>query len=582
MEDNLKYGTDTWWTAQIQRGLAWRKKNAWENRWEHIRRYYENRFENALDPHFNLIYMLSSSIVPALVFQRPSIVNTARRPEFNYWASFFDGIDNWLLEEMEMKELVEEAVLEAFLYNTVGFQLGYDFPSKDLTGDAEITFDRVKGTLDRTRKTNQPWIDLLPCDRLILAPGTKNGRNCRWFAKFLSMPIRRLKQVEGFKSVEATHVPDEIAKQEGNKWIEEEVAEEGYVNFYEIHDAETEKWGCIDTNGKFILKMQEDPLQVDGLPLEVLSFNHSTKCLWGTPDSLYIETQMLEGDECRKDGRAQRKIALVKFLYDAGVVKKEDIEKIISGGAGIGIGCDLGPNSEGALSNKIAMLQPHVQQEYYEYNKQLLNDAQLLTGTGPNQFGTFAPGRRTRYETQVVEERNLLRTGSRRQKLADLIGRLVGRMNQLIVKNWKAPIVAKVVGIEGSIHWVKALPSEFSELRAQITTSVNVESMTPVSKDRMRQEMVELMNILKGVQGADIMPLVQSFLSTFSWADVTKSLPQATNGTVGISDFAAQQGQMQKNPDVNQMAMRNLSSMGSVINKMPNVGGVPGGAANEG
>jgi hypothetical protein len=56
-----------------------------------------------------------------------------------------------------------------------------------------------------------------------------------------------------------------------------------------------------------------------------------------------------------------------------------------------------------------------------EYAKDLLNDAQLINGFGPNQMGTFAPGRRTKYETQVVESSNTTRLSYRRNEVADMI-----------------------------------------------------------------------------------------------------------------------------------------------------------------
>ena len=565
----LKYGSDGWWQSQIQKGITWRDKKGWSHRWEDIRKYYSHEFSNPLDPHFNLIYMLASSLIPSLVFQRPSVINTARRPEFIYWASFFDSIDNWVFEQMCIEDTIEDAVLECFLYNTCAFQLGYDFIGEDISGKKEMTFDKIPGVLDSTRKTNLPWVDMVPIDRMILSPGTKDMRTCRWFAKFLSLPVRRMKELPGFKHVEATHVSEDVARSQDNKWMEDEAGMEGYCNFYEIHNAEDGTWLCMDTRGKIIRKPEEDPLQISGLPFEVLSFNKTSRCIFGTPDALYIETQMLEGDECRRDGRLQRKVALVKFLYDKGCFREEDIEKLLTGNPMIGIGVDMGPNSDQALGNKILLLQPHVQMEYHEYEKQLLNDAQLLTGTGPNQFGTFAPGRRTKFETQVVEERNLLRTGSRRQKIADLLGKIASRINMLVVKNWKAPIVKKVIGVDGALHWVEALPTEFQEINSQLVTTVNVESLAPASRDRMRQEFVDLLGVLRGMEGVDIMPLLQAFLSTFPYADIAKVLPQAQSGVQSMEKFQEQQQQMSQEPGIGKMAANNLQAMGQLINKMP-------------
>ena len=379
-----------------------------------------------------------------------------------------------------------------------------------------------------------------------------------------------MKKRKDFINVVVTEVPDEIAKKEGNKWLESERENEGYTSFYELHDAETGKMFCIDTKGNFILRPVIDPCQVDGLPLEVLTFNSGANSIWGTPDSLYIESQFLEGNECRKDGRLQRRAAIVKAFYDKNLLSEEDVIKYLEGDPMMMIGVDLPPDKK--LSDLIVTIQPHVQMELFETQKQLLNDAQLIVGNGPNQFGTFAPGRRTKYETQVVEERNLLRTGSRRQKVADTLGVLVSRMNQLIVRYWKAPIIVRVLGRDAGIYWVKGLPSEFKEIQQQLVTKVNVESLTPTSRERRKQEMMELLQIIPKFQGTNFMPLLQNFLSAFDWADVSKILPQLNNNPMSMQEFQTKQNAIQKDPNYMQTLQNNLGGMSKLIGKLPSMG----------
>lgn len=128
------------WLDEINLGLEWRAKTSREDAWPRIHRYYEHKFEEELNPNFNLIYMFASSIVPAVVYQRPHFVNTPRRPEFGIWAQFFDGVDNWLADEMELQSICENAVLDAFLYNIAPIGLGYDHGSSG----SELVFEPVK------------------------------------------------------------------------------------------------------------------------------------------------------------------------------------------------------------------------------------------------------------------------------------------------------------------------------------------------------------------------------------------------------------------------------------------------------
>lgn len=571
--DTVKRDSKEWWMQQIQKGLEWRKKKAREDRWNEIQKYYEHLFADPKQPNFNLIYMLANALVPALVFQSPHITNTARRPEYQYWAQFFDGIDNWLLDEMEVASILKQAVLQGFLFNTFALKLGYDFVEGAPNPDGMV-FEPIPGCVDRTRKTNRPWVDLITADRLVIAPGTKSVRNCPWAAISYTIPVSQMKAL-GYKKVKATHIPDQIARLEGNKWTDDLGDEFGYVSFWEVHNAEDATWFCLDTNGNVIQDREEDPCQVDGLPLEIMSFNPGVASIWGTPDSLYVETQMLEGNECRQDGRFQRKIANLKFLFDRELLTKEDVDKILVGPVTTAVGVQLPDDKR--LADCIIPFQPSINTGYLEYQKAMLNDAQLLSGVGPNQFGTFAPGRRTKYETQVVEERNLLRTGARRQEIADAVAYLVYKINRLIVNNWKAPVVAKVIGADAAVRWVQALPSEFSEISSNLVTKVNVESMTPVSKDARRQEMIQVLQILAKMQGVNIMPILNSFLSSFNWADITQVLPEVNQSPMNMQEYKAQQQQLMNDPGLAGKIQQNLGGMNQLIGRLPE-----GGQANAG
>ena len=552
--------TPTWWGSQIERALKWRKDNSREDRWNDMKKYYEHRFADPTQPKFNLIYMLASTLVPSLMYQTPQITNTARRPEFQYWASFFDGLDNWALDEIEMKDTLNSAIIHAFLYNTVGFQLGFDFPDNNMPVDQGM-FPRLAGSVDRARRYNMPWVDLLQPDKFIVAAGTKTMRNCRWFAKELTLPKYIMEDMGGFINLTPTGIPKELRASGMNNWLDL-VADDEYITYYEVHDAETKETFCIDINNHVIMEPQDDPLQVDGLPLRTLIFNKSPDSIWGTPDSIYIETQMLEGNECRKIGRLQRKMATLKALVDKDVVTKETIEKLLTDDPIAILPVDL---AEKKISDVIAFLQPHIQGEYFEYEKQLLNDAQLLTGTGPNQFGTFAPGRRTKFEAQTVQDQSLLRTGARRQLLADVVTGLVSMMNMLFIKNWKADVIAKVIGVEGATYWVSASPEEFKDVAEQLVTKVNVESMAPISRERRKEELSNMLMLLSKVQGFDIMPLVKTLLSQYEWSGLTQALPQAQQtAPMPMQDFQQQQQQMQASPKLGGMLQQNLGSLQTI------------------
>lgn len=570
----MKRGTselEVQWLMEITQALRWRKKYSFEAKWPDIDRYYRHEFEDLGSPHFNLIYMLGSSLIPSLVYQTPGIINTPRKPNMMYWASFFDSVDNWWIDHARLKDLAEEVALNCFLYNTCALQIGYDFAPEqlELNTRKEEIFEHVKGVADPTRKTNLPWVDFIPPQRLLVAKGTKMMKNCRWAAKFIAIPTKVLKGIKGTKNVEITHVPEEISRHEYDIWnsVDSEKVGRGFTCLWEVHDAVKKEWFWISTKGKFLIEPRPDPLQVMGLPFEVVSFNKSSGSIWSTPDSIYIESQQREGDETRRAGRLQRKLANVKFLADSSILDVDTLEAILDDDPG-GILLDVPANKK--LSDVVLPLQTNVQMQYIDYQKNLQNDAQLILGIGPNQAGMHSGGRHTKYETQVVEGNSQLRGAGRRDKIANAIQGMTARANILITKHWDETMVQQVVGVDGALYWVEAKPEEFKYAENGLVTKVNVDSMAPTSRDRKKAEASELLGLLANMQqmGANPLPVLQQLLSTFEWLDVRQILPQMDQ-SMGMEEFQQnQQGQVQEG-GLGDKLSGNLSGVNNLVARMP-------------
>lgn len=559
------------WLKDINDAAEWRKKYSFEHKWDDIERYYRHDFEQLNQPHFNLIYMMGNSLIPSLVYQTPGIMNLPRKPNMMYWASFFDSVDNWWMDHAQIKALSEEAALTSFLYNTCAFQIGYDFSDQQqqITEVSQNMFADMKGIADSTRKTNLPWVDFIYPQRFLVAKGTRMMKNCRWAAKFVAVPTRMLKNIKGLQNVEVTHMPDMVHKHERSIWegMLGDKEKSGYTCLWEIHNAEDNTWCWLSTEGKYILPPEEDPLQVQGLPFEVISFNKSSGSIWSTPDSIYIESQQLEGDETRRVGRLQRKLASVKFLYDADILDKDTLADLLSEDP-CGIPVKLPRNK--TLHDCVLPLQTNVQTQFPQYSKELLNDAQLILGIGPNQFGTFAPGRRTKYETQVVEGTNQLRTAMRRDKLATAIQGMVTRANILITKYWQKEMVQQVVGVDGALYWVEARPEEFQYATENLISKVNVDSMAPTSRDRKKAEAAELLSMLSSMQEAGVnpLPVLQQLLSTFEWLDVRQVLPQVQD-QMTMPAFEQNQQEKVAQGRLGDRLTQNLGGVNNLVQRVP-------------
>jgi hypothetical protein len=325
------------WGFRIVKALEWRKRYSFESAWPAIDAYYRHQFDMEGVPRFNLIYMMGQTLIPNLVFQSPGIINTPARDDMTFLASIWDSIDNTWIRHSEMKEIAKETVLSSYLHNTTATQIGYDFgtESDELREKQTEAFGEIGGSVNRTRAQNMPWVDTIPSHRFIAAPGTIAMRNCIWAGKLVSMPIRILKSINNVKNVTHNKLPEEIHRMETEMW--EGRDPDKWCHFWEIHDAETKQWFWLGTHGKFILPPQPDPLQVYGLPYEILSFNKNNLSIFGTPDAEYVKSQQFEGDEVRLHGMYMRRYSLPKFFYDSNVIDPDEVAKMMEARVGPGI-----------------------------------------------------------------------------------------------------------------------------------------------------------------------------------------------------------------------------------------------------
>lgn len=557
------------WASRIQRALEWRKHYTFEQNWPRIDAYYRHQFEEVEStlPRFNLIYMMGQTLIPNLVFQSPGIINTPTRSDMTYMASIWDSIDNWWIRKSEMRDIAKEVVLSSYLHNTTAVQIGMDIGEMGQLRDD--LFASEDGEYNRTRGNNVPWVDSIPSHRFVLAIGTRSMRNARWGAKLISVPTKVLKKQKGLKNVVATELPPEVLRMEAFTWEKRE--KDQWTHFWEIHDAETGKQIWLGTHGKFILPPEKDELQVYGLPFEVVSFNRNVDSLYGTPDAEYIRSQQMEGDEVRQHSMYMRRFSLPKCIYDSNVIKPKDMERMLEATVAPAIPANLGDGGEDDIRKHVFPFTPPTSfMLHREYAKDLLNDAQLINGFGPNQMGTFAPGRRTKYETQVVESNNTTRLAYRRTEIGDMIKGMVHRANILMSKHWTEDVVHQVVGVDGALYWVKAGPDQLKNIEDGLVTEVNVESLAPVSRERRKMEAANLLGLLANMQtaGMNTMPLIKQLLSTYEWIDLRQVLPQMS-GEYEAEAWAAGQQQMIQGGGQGPAAAQNLGGVQSLMQKLP-------------
>jgi hypothetical protein len=525
--------------------------------WQDYISIFENGKAGAGDPEFNLPYVFGSSLIPNLIFQNPYILGVpqTRDPEGNRSAMLWEGIDNFLVDMIGLKEEVEKAVVFAFLTNIGLLEIGWDSEGSPINSQEEGTLYPRISRVDNRRRKNFPWVRALDPREVIFPSGYSDLRYIPWYAKKVCLPkfeVEKLPELKGKKVSYNFQTKAPILPEQGTPEADMEPID--YLNFYIHRSAETGKVTWITPDGT-ILFQKDDPLQVDGLPLVGFNFNPAITNIFGTPDIAYIETQYLEGNELRKDGRWQRKNATLKLLYDTSMMTEVDMKRFLDGDALPAIGINVPAGKD--LSQCVHEMQYHVQREYMEYAQFLIKDTEYLLGFGPNQMGTTASGRRTMFEMQQVAQNNLLRVSKRRDGVATAIGNLFSKVNLLVEKNWGHKQVVPVLGPEAAIHYVQFTKENLKGV-SKIKTKVSADSLAPSSVEKRKEDMKEIMGILANFspEAAQMMqPLIRHFISLFDWGEVRNLLPSA-----GITEFEQLPQESAANPQQNLMALQGLMS----------------------
>ena len=530
------YDTDKYWSMAVKNSIDMRRKYSKIDRWDDIEGYYNHDFDTG-DPVYNMVYMFGRSLIPNLMFKNPTIINTARYPQHIPFASVMDSIDEWLVDELELEDIMRDTVTNAYLYNMGAVETGWDFPEIEAYGDVKSEDDKLRaaflanmglldtatvGSTNRARRTNFPWLDAIYPRKLIFEPTTRNMRTCRWYAKSLFVPTRILNKDKSLKNVSSTHIPTELQDSATREIFQQMHGIEPYTHFYEIHNAETKKMMWMNIDGKFMFDPVDDPMQIDGLPVDTLVFNQNPLSIWGTPDALYIEPQMLEGNETRRQAMKQRRFSMLKLLVDQDLIDETEIEKLMTEDVAI-IRAKSTPN--GRLADSVVPFQPHVQSDYFPYQEKLNEDAQKILGFGNNQMGSYAPGRRTAQEAQIVQQNNDIRIVERRQMVAKMITGIMRKVNQSVMKYWKKEMIVRVLGAEGAYHWVTTKPQD---VKAEMSLKVDVESMLPPNTEKSKQDLLQLMQVLAQSKDANLVPIMRKLVNKFPEVDGNEIFPQAS------------------------------------------------------
>ncbi len=172
---NTKKVDVNWWIDQINAGIRFRERHAYQQRWPDWRAYYRGEFGDNVLP-LNFYFMLLRALVPRVYFKNPAISVTPAKPGLMgvVFAQIQERIDNKLIVSMKIKKQIKKMVQDAFMFGTGVGKLGYgaQYTPSPAEGDVEAPLTK-RGSVEYRAGIlpNMPWFGRVHPGNYIVPPG---------------------------------------------------------------------------------------------------------------------------------------------------------------------------------------------------------------------------------------------------------------------------------------------------------------------------------------------------------------------------------------------------------------------------
>ncbi len=586
------------WRERISRGLSAQKKYAATEDWTTYEDYYLGKQGTNL--YVNYIFSLCRSMIPMTYFRNPQVSVTARREEAEAAAPVVEAVDNWIIQEIGLKEQLKLLIYDNFLYGIGILKLGYDseygFDSDQLVGQiqtgAGVADFRNETASQRTKRflkslfgekepvagdmnfieyddrvqSGMPWaLRWHPAD-FILEPGATCVEDAQWCAFRVFRKVADVKDdakysntddlkpgwdEEYFDRASERRVAERMPSTEQVEGIEsgQEPRRDEWVELWELHDKKDQTIQVGARNHDKFLKHDKDLLQIDGLPVIAVSFNRNPKTFWGIPDArqlqplqdelntvTYLQQEYLK----HNSRRIFTKPALLTATEKAQYLSNVPVAVVEVSGL----------EEARPIGDQIFQAQGFMPPDLAQRADQLRSDMREIIGFGRNQMGEWnrgaqgGAGRGTATEAQIVQQGAAIRVDERRDILTDVQALCVRKINQMIFQWWSVPKVIKIAGEQGS-QWVKYTGTQ---LKGEYDYKIESDDALPMTGERRRQEALALYQMLAKDPFINEVELRKWLIDKFQGANANRLVkpPQQQGQGPSPEEQAAQQAAQQE------------------------------------
>lgn len=463
----------TEWENEIDRALRFRRTYGIEDSWaENEERFYNVHHTCKNGP--NLIAATGDAMISQLCVPTPYITVKPRRMQYVDVAPMVETVDNHLLNDLRVRQHLEEAIASAFMFGKGIIKVGYDsmwgwdgdlhlgFMGND--GASLTQFDKKGNQIEfGSAKPGMPWVEnVLPHD-FIVPWGTKDLQSAPWCAHRTIRHIDDLKadpKYQNTRNLEPTLSMEDWVKSytsvvkayRAGKTMGAPSGEGDieYVELWEIHDVRTHKVLVIATGHDKFLREDVDSLQVGGLPFVAISFVSRVRNFWVTPDAFYLRDTQDERSDIALQNKKQRRASVAKTMYEEDAFDQDEIVKLTSAEVGAMVKVKAGH----ALADAVFNMTPYNNQQLWAEAQNVERDAEKTVGFGSNQLGDYdSSSRRTATEAAVVNQNAGLRMGRRQSAVKDAYTEIIQKVNAIIFQFWALPQEVQVIGQDGIQQW---------------------------------------------------------------------------------------------------------------------------------
>ena len=296
------------WKELVRLGVDYRNNYGNAKNWHTYRQWYRNKFDvpdyNFLNEYlpYNITYMTAKTIVPSIYFRNPVVSINPRygkSKDINMRAKVVEAVDNWLIQELNLKKVMKQAILEAFFTGKTFLKVGYDsqygFSPDHKSGIKGITDSTLsflsKNKNDKQRieyntdiKAGMPFVTNRRAEHIAVPFGTESLNDCWYLADMYIRCLEDVKKDMKYKNTEnlmGTHI--EFLKQGDilKQWMHDLNKEGNHIELVEIHDVKRREVKVFSpAHDKWLRAPESDLLQIEGLPYVELSFNDDPEHFW--------------------------------------------------------------------------------------------------------------------------------------------------------------------------------------------------------------------------------------------------------------------------------------------------------------